>query len=128
MTSIPCKMLSLDNRVHRGTHHYIDDIVMQESVVGVGEVHAHLAKYGLETKEPEDLDGGKLLGIVLQKSSSGHLHISSGTPLVDIDLGMKGLTTRELFSLRGHLVGHYPIAGWLHIHCSFLKFLGSSGP
>ena len=27
----------------------------------------------------------------------------------------------------GRLVGHYPVAGWLCIHCSFLKRLGSSG-
>ena len=27
----------------------------------------------------------------------------------------------------GRLVGHYPVAGWLRIHCSFLKHLGSSG-
>ena len=32
-----------------------------------------------------------------------------------------------MFLLCGRLVGHYPVAGWLHIHCSFLKHLGSSG-
>ena len=128
MTSILRKVLSLDNRVHRGTDHYIDDIVVQESVVGVGEVRAHLIKYGLEMKEPEDLDGGRLLGIALTKDSRGHLHMSRGTPLVDINLNMKGLTKRELFSLCGRLVGQYPVAGWLRIYCSFLKHLGSSGP
>ena len=128
MTSILRKVLSLDDRVHRGTDHYIDDIVMQQSVVGVDEVRAHLIKYGLETKEPEDLNGGRLLGIALRKDSSGHLCMSRGTPLADVDLGVKGLTKRELFSLCGRLVGHYPVAGWLRIHCSFLKHLGSSGP
>ena len=127
MTSILRKVLSLDDRVRRGTDHYIDDIVVQESIVGVGEVRAHLTKYGLETKEPEDLDGGRLLGIALNKDSSGCLHMSRGTPLVDIDLDMTGLTKRGLFSLCGRLVGHYPVAGWLRIHCSFLKRLGSSG-
>ena len=76
MTSIVCKVLSLDDRVHHGTDHYIDDIVVQESVVDVGEVRAHLIKYGLETKELEDLDGGRLLGIALTKDSRGHLHMS----------------------------------------------------
>ena len=33
MTSILRKVLSLDNEVCRGTDHYIDDIVVQESVV-----------------------------------------------------------------------------------------------
>ena len=92
MTSILCKVLSLDDRVCHGTDKYIDDIVVQESVVGVGEVHAHLNKYGLERKEPEDLDGGRLLGIALHKDSSGHLHLSRGMPLIDIDLSVTGLT------------------------------------
>ena len=127
MTSILRKVLSLDDRVHRGTDHYINDIVVQESIVGVGEVRAHLTKYGLETKEPEDLDGGQLLGIALNKDSSGCLHMSRGTPLVDIDLNMTGLTKRGFFRCVTGWVGHYPLAGWLRIHCSFLKRLGSSG-
>ena len=112
MTSILHKVLPLDDRVRRGTDHYIDDIVVQESIVGAGEVRTHLTKYGLETKEPEDLDRGRLLGIALNKDSSGCLHMSRGTPLVDIDLNMTGLTKRGLFSLCGRLVGHYPVAGW----------------
>ena len=128
MTSILRKVLSLDDRVHCGTDHYIDDIVVQESVVGVGEVRAHHIKYGLKTKEPEELNGGRLLGIALRKDSSGHLCMSRGTPLADIDLGEKGLTKQELFSLCGRLVGHYSVAGWLSIDCSFLKHLGSGGP
>ena len=92
ITSILRKVLSLNDRVRHGTDHYIDDIVVQESIVGVGEVRAHLTKYGLETKEPENLDGGWLLGIALNKDSSGCLHMSRGTPLVDIDLNMTGLT------------------------------------
>ena len=75
MTSILNKVLSLDERVRRGTDHYIDYIVVQESVVSVEEVRAHLAKYGRETKEPENLDGGRLLGIALHKHSSGHLQM-----------------------------------------------------
>ena len=128
MTFILRTVLSLDDRVHRGTDRYIDDIVVQESVVGVGEVCAHLAKYGLEAKEPEDLDGGQLLGIALRRDSRGHLHMSGGRPLADVNLDMKGLTKQELFSLCGCLIGQYPVARWLCIHCSFLKHLGSSGP
>ena len=82
MTSILHKVLSLDDRVCCRTDHYINDIVVQESVVGVGEVRAHLIKYGLETKEPEELNGGQLLGIALRKDSSGHLCMSRGMPLL----------------------------------------------
>ena len=104
MTSILRKVLSLNDRVCRGTDNYINDIVVLESIVGVGEVRAHLTKYGLETKEPEDLDGGRLLGIALNKDSSRCLHMSRRTPLVDIDLNMTGLTKRGCF---------YYVAGWL---------------
>ena len=110
-TYILHKVLLLDDRVCHGTDHYINEIVMQESVVVVGEVCAHLTKYGLEMKEPEGLDGGWLLGIALHKDSSGHLHMLRGKPLVDNDLGMKGLTKQEFF-LIGHLVGNYPVARW----------------
>ena len=92
MTSILHKVLSFDSRIRHGTGHYIGDIVVQESVVGVGKVCAHLTKCGLEMKEPEDLDGGWLLGIALHKDSSGHLHMLSGTPLIDFDLSMARLT------------------------------------
>ena len=31
------------------------------------------------------------------------------------------LSKRELFSICGKLVGHYPVAGWLRLACSFVK-------
>jgi ribonuclease HI len=31
------------------------------------------------------------------------------------------MTRRQLFSLCGKLVGHYPIAGWLRVACSYVK-------
>ncbi|XP_067943207.1 uncharacterized protein [Watersipora subatra] len=81
MTSILKKVLSLDERAHRGTDHYIDDIVVQESVLNAQGLRDHLARYELETKEPEALNGGRLLGVALQKDSSGHLKMSRGTAL-----------------------------------------------
>jgi len=58
MTSILGKVLSLDDHVRRATDHYIDNIVVQESIAGAKKVHQHLAKYRLETKEPFGLNGG----------------------------------------------------------------------
>ena len=31
------------------------------------------------------------------------------------------MTRRELFSICGKLYGHYPVAGWLRVVCSYLK-------
>ncbi|XP_067951402.1 uncharacterized protein [Watersipora subatra] len=109
------------------TDHYIDDIVVQESVLVVEELKKHLAKYGLATKEPEGLDGGRLLGISLKGNTHGHLQMSRGTALSEIHLEPAGLTKRELFSFCGQLVGHYPVAEWLRPYCSFLKQLGCNG-
>ena len=126
MTMILGKVLRLDERVCRGTDHYIDDIVVQESIISAQELREHLSNYGLESKEPEGLDGGRLLGVALQKGPSGHLMMSRGSPLPELNLGDR-LTKRGLFSLCGRLVGHYPVAGWLRPCCSYLKRLGCDG-
>ena len=68
MTLILGKVLLLDDRVRRATDHYIDDIVVQESIADAETVRRHLAKYGLETKEPESLDGGRLFEIALKRN------------------------------------------------------------
>ena len=127
MTSILGKVLSLDDRVRRATDHYIDDIVVQETIASAEEVRQHLARYGLETKEPFGLNGGRLLGITLKQDNHGALQMSRTTPLTDISADFVRLTKRELFSLCGRLVGHYPVAGWLRLQCSFLKRLGCGG-
>ena len=31
------------------------------------------------------------------------------------------MTRRELFSLCGKLIGHYPVAVWLRVACSYMK-------
>lgn len=126
MTMILGEVLSLDPDVGRATDHYVDDIMVQESIVSADRVRKHLQAYGLESKEPEPLVGGRVLGIALSKSPSGYLEMSRGSELPEADSGVT-LTKRGLFSLCGRLTGHYPVAGWLRASCSFLKRLGSEG-
>lgn len=127
MTMILDKVLSMDDTVCRATDHYIDDILVQESVASASRVREHLHCYGLESKEPASLDGGRVLGIALKKASNGHLVMSRGTKLSSYVSETSEITKRGLFSLCGRLTGHYPVAGWLRPHCSFLKRLGSDG-
>jgi len=127
MTSILGKVVSLDDHVRRAMDHYIDDIVVQETIASAEEVCQHLAKYGLETKKPFGLNGRRLLGIALKQNSHGSLQMSRITPLTDISADFVRQTNRELFSSCGRLVGHYPVAGWLRLQCSFLKRLGCGG-
>ena len=121
MTRVLGKVLSLDEDVNKGTDHYIDDILVQESVVSAAKVREHLLRYGFESKEPMDLDGGKVLGIALSKTPSGDFDMSRGTPLSSLPDVDENLTKRGLFSLCGKLTGHYPVAGWLRPHCSFFE-------
>ena len=127
MTMILSKVLSMDDQIDRATDHYIDDIMVQESIVSASRVREHLHRYGLESKEPEGLDGGRVLGIALNKVPNGHLRMSRGSELSSYISDSSGMTKRGLFSLCGRLTGHYPVAGWLRPHCSFLKRLGSDG-
>ena len=53
--------------------------------------------------------------------------MSRASTLADASLEPAELTKRGLFSLCGRLVGHYPVAGWLRMHCSYLKRLGCGG-
>jgi transposase InsO family protein len=120
MTAIVRFVLSKDDTIQRGTDSYIDDILVDESVVGVSEVAEQLCRYGLETKPPETLDGGRVLGLRLQAGKSGELVFCRGNELPICETGAS-LTKRELFSMCGKLTGHYPVCGWLRTACSYVK-------
>lgn len=74
------------------------------------QVVAHVKDFGLVTKPPESLEKGAALGVKLQFWRENEI------PEVP-----EPLTRRELFSLCGKLVGHYPVAGWLRVACSYIK-------
>ena len=127
MTAILRKVLDQDERVKRGTDHYIDDILVARRILSPEEVRVHLQKYGLVTKEPENLDGGRVLGIAVKKDTNGVLQMSRGAEIPTMGMVGEKLTKRGLFSVCGKLTGHYPIAGWLRPCCSYLKRLGCKG-
>ena len=82
------------------------------------EVARHLLKNGLVAKEPEALDGGAALGLKLTKRSDGRLEFGRANDIPEVK---DDLTKKELFSICGKLVGHYPVAGWLRVACSYIK-------
>ncbi|XP_067945155.1 uncharacterized protein [Watersipora subatra] len=104
MTSILKKVLALDERVHCDTDHYIDDIVVQESVLSAQKLRDYLARYGLDTKKPEALDRSWLLSVALQKDFSGHLQMSRGTAHSRYNLEPSALMRKELLSICGRVV------------------------
>lgn len=118
MAKILKTVLAKSREVEAATSSYVDDILLNESLLSAEKLIAHLNKFGLATKPPERLDGGAALGLRLERGRSGELVFSRGNILPVLP---KSLTRRELFSVCGKLVGHYPVAGWLRVACSYIK-------
>ena len=117
MTKVLSKVLSLDEKIMKATDHYIDDIIVNTEIVSIEQVRNHLKKYGLITKEPEPLDHARVLGLQLNNVDKV-LVWKRGNKIEDFT---ENMTRRKLFSICGQLVGHYPVASWLRIACSYIK-------
>ena len=118
MTSILKTVLKKREDVDAATSSFIDDIMVDSSRVPSRAVADHLLGNGLESKEPASLEGGSVLGLRLSRDSDGRLVFARGNEVPEV---ADTLTRRDLFSVCGKLVGHYPKAGWLRVACSYLK-------
>ena len=115
MSTILRRVLSLREDIREATDNYIDDVIVDTSRVSIETVVSHLSRYGLEVKEPENFDRARVLG--LQIGLAGKRRIwSRGNDFPKISSAEK-ITRRELFSVCGQLVGHYPVARRLRIAC-----------
>ena len=118
MTKILKTVLGQDEVVKKGTSSFIDDIMVNTSVLTADRVISHLKEGGLEAKEPEALEGGAALGLKISRSADGELVFGRANTIPEVG---EELTRKELFSVCGKLVGHYPTASWLRVVCSYLK-------
>ena len=118
MTVVLKRVLGQDAVIKSATSAYIDDILVNTSIVKAGDVIDHLTRFGLESKPPELLDGGTALGLKLNRRKDGTLGFTRGNDVPEIP---EFVTKRMLFSICGKMVGHYPIAGWLRVACSYMK-------
>lgn len=58
------RVLSWDEKVNSATSPYLDDILVDESIVTAAEVESHLKRFGLLCKPPESVQAGaRVLGI-----------------------------------------------------------------
>ena len=75
-------------------------------------VREHLARSGLESKDPERLvDGARVLGLAVA-IEHGKLRWRRGNMVPDApDI----VTRRGVFSLCMRLVGHFPMCGWFRL-------------
>ena len=95
--------------------------IINEDSVSVHQVAEHLRRYGLETKPPEVLDNARVLGLQLSRQLPGRkLWWARGNTIPEVD-SLTDMSRKELFSICGKLVGHYPVVGWLRVACSYIK-------
>jgi ribonuclease HI len=117
MTAIVNAVLSSDPQTAAGTDSYIDDIIVNENIVSCEQVQTLLLRFGLESKPPELLNGGRVLGLRVS-DKDGVLWWRRDNQMEKLKPRM---TKRDVFSLCGQLVGHFPVASWLRPACSFIK-------
>ncbi|KFD47469.1 hypothetical protein M513_11630 [Trichuris suis] len=111
-------VLSQDLNVEKGTSSYIDDILVNEDVVGAGQVEQHLARYGLSCKAHERVaDGARVLGLRVWREH-GRMTWKRDNQVPTVP---DRLTRRVVFSYCGKLVGHLPVCGWLRVATAFAK-------
>ena len=108
---------SLQERVEETERRLIGKIVTLE-VEMKNLKQKELKENWLVAKEPEALEGGAVLGLKLLKADDGQLKFERANTIPEVS---QGLTRKELFSICGKLVGHYPKAGWLRVACSYVK-------
>ena len=118
MSKILKTVLRADQKVGEATSSYIDDIYVDVAKTSSTEVIKHLGKFGLVAKPAEKLENGAALGLKLKTGADGSLRMSRGNEVPKMSDNMN---KKELFSACGRLVGHYPLAGWLRVACSFVK-------
>ena len=118
-----------DEKVAEAVSSYVDDILVNESILSADAVRAHLLKYGLKCKPPERLaDGARVLGLKVwgeqgEAEEVDHLLWSRGNELPDVP---KPLTRRSVFSFCGKLTGHLPVCSWVRPAVSYLKRIANS--
>ena len=109
-------MLKKGSKTKEATDSYIDDIMVDVTKISTKEVVEHLKGFGLIAKSPESLDGRAALGLKLM-NKMGKWMFRRGNEIPAIG----EISRRELFSICGKLLGHYPVAGWLRLACSYVE-------
>ena len=122
MKSVIDAIISQDHTIKNATSAYVDDILLNESLVPASRVQ-HFLDYGLVSKDPVRLrDGARVLGLQVWEKD-GFLQWKRGSQIPEIP---DGLTRWHVFSLCGKLVGHFPVCGWLRVAIAFIKHLATA--
>ena len=71
MASILKYVLAESDTIQASTKSYVDDILVKTSQVPAETLIAHLNRFGLVTKLPEQLDGGTASGLKVLRNGRG---------------------------------------------------------
>ncbi len=119
MTAVLQKVLSLDKNILAASDSYIDDILLQGDRDDAERTRGLLQRWGLQTKQPISLSGARVLGLRVTQGREGKLVWKRDGPVPEPP--PERCTRRDLYSICGELLGHFPVAGWLRVACGFLK-------
>ena len=118
MRSVVRTILEQDSVMQRAVLGYVDDLLVDESVISAEAVAAHFAKFGLQCKPPERAsDGARVLGLRVS-SRDGNLRWQRDNP---VSAPPVKITRRAVFSWCGSLTSHLPLCGWLRPAAAWLK-------
>lgn len=121
MSRILQEVLSMKELIRTGTSNYLDDILVNNDVVSPECVEKHLHDYGLKVKPSQSLQqGARILGLQVELSNE-KLYWKRANQIPSAPDLNNNFSRRELFSLCGQLVGHYPVANWLRVACGYVK-------
>ena len=110
MKSVVSAVIDQDELVKSGTSAYVDDIFVDESVVSLDYVKRHFLKYGLESKEGEQIgdNGVRVLGLCVRKVGNklmwSRAHLSKNGPNLNfedqkndlLDINLQGLFYHQM--------------------------------
>lgn len=118
MTALVEWILAADANINAAVTSYIDDLFVKEDLVAAEQVKEHLRMWGLESKAPERL-GAKMDVRVLGVRVDKHLQWSRDKRLPEVV--NRSFSRRQVHSILGEWLGHFPVAGWLRVMCGFLQ-------
>ena len=123
MKSVIDAIVFQDHTIKSATSAYVDDILINESLVPASRGQQHFLDYGLVSKDPvRQRDGVRVLGLqIWEKENTLRWKRKSEIPEIP-----NGLTRRCVFSLYGKLVGHFPVCGWFRVAVAFIKRLATA--
>lgn len=121
MTRIVDSVLSVDHTIRIATDSYIDDIIVNEDVTTAENVKSMLSTYGLICKEAETIKSTRILGLRTFVQDDEVKWKRDDANFVKEAIRQENLTKKDIFSICGKLIGHFPICNWLRPYCAYIK-------